>query len=239
MNDRDQRRYDALRRAQTFGVEQSGDFPGGSEGSTRFNNIGAVLGNIDAAKAGQAAGVGNASKVTLIDALRIDCRNIRRTATAIAQDEPGFDDDFPASQHNDASVLTTADAYLAKLELQPGASAPDKEAHAALVARFLAFELPATFVQDLRQDREAVDAAADQQEGKRQGSVEDTAAIGLHLAEGYKELRYANAIVHNKYSRVPEKLRAWKSAIHIERAPRRANKKETPTAGASGEPPKP
>jgi hypothetical protein len=40
----------------------------------------------------------------------------------------------------------------------------------------------------------------------------------------YKEIRALNAIMHNKYSRVPEKLRAWRSATHIERAPERQKK---------------
>jgi len=208
MNDRDQRRYDALKRGRIFGTEQSGDFAAGSAATTRVANIEAVLARIDKNKAAQAAGSGNASKVTLIDALRIDCRNIRRTAAALDEDEPGFADDFPAAEHNEASVLTTADAYLAKLELEPGADGPGKEANAALVARFVAHELPADFVQDLRADREAIDAADQHQEGKRQGSVGDTTAIGVELTEGYKELRYLNAIMHNKYSRSPEKLRA-------------------------------
>jgi hypothetical protein len=71
MNDRDQRHYHALKRAQTFGAEQSADFASDSEASTRLNNIETVLRKIDEAKAGQAAGSGNASKVALIDALRI------------------------------------------------------------------------------------------------------------------------------------------------------------------------
>ena len=33
-----------------------------------------------------------------------------------------------------------------------------------------------------------------------------------------------NAIMHNKYARNPEKLRAWQSASHIERAPQREKK---------------
>jgi hypothetical protein len=32
--------------------------------------------------------------------------------------------------------------------------------------------------------------------------------------------------MHNKCSRVPEKLRAWKSATHVERAPQRAKKND-------------
>ena len=119
MNDRDQRRYDAAQRVKTFGTENSADFAAGSEAQTRFAKLDTALGKVDAAKAGQAAGSGNASRVTLIDALRLDCRNIRRTASVLAEDQPGFADDFPASDHSDTSVLTTADAYLAKLEVQP------------------------------------------------------------------------------------------------------------------------
>jgi hypothetical protein len=135
-----------------------------------------------------------------------------------------FDDDFPASEHNDSSVLTTADAYFARLEAQPDDDAATQVAKTALVARFVAHELPPTFVADLRHDRDAIDAVSDSVEGKRQGSVEDTSVIGLGLTEAFKEIRYLNAIMHNKYSRVPEKLRTWKSATHIERAPLRAKK---------------
>jgi hypothetical protein len=35
--------------------------------------------------------------------------------------------------------------------------------------------------------------------------------------------------MHNKYTRVPDKLRAWKSASHVERAPQREKKPEAPT----------
>jgi hypothetical protein len=224
MNDRDTRRYDAAKRVQTFGVENRADFAAGSEAATRFANLDAALQKVDDAKAGQAAGSGNASKVTLIDSVRIDCGNIRRTAVSIAQDEPGFDDDFPASEHNDTSVLTVADAYLDKLEIQPTDDAATQAAKTALAARFIAHELPSTFVQDLRTDRDAMDAVSGQVEGKRQSTVEDTSVIGLALTEAFKQIRYLNAIMHNKYSRVPEKLRAWRSATHIERAPERAKK---------------
>jgi hypothetical protein len=224
MNDRDVRRYDAAKRVQTFGVENGADFAAGSEAKTRFANVDTALQKVDDAKAGQAAGSGNASKVTLIDSVRLDCGNIRRTAVALSQDDPGLADDFPAAEHNDTSVITTADAYLDKLEINPSDDAATQAAKTALAARFIAHELPATFVQDLRDDRDAIDAVSGQVEGKRQGGVEDTTVIGTGLTEIFKEIRYLNAIMHNKYSRVPEKLRAWKSATHIERAPQRAKK---------------
>jgi len=36
--------------------------------------------------------------------------------------------------------------------------------------------------------------------------------------------------MHNKYTRVPDKLRAWKSASHLERAPQREKKAESAPA---------
>jgi len=37
----------------------------------------------------------------------------------------------------------------------------------------------------------------------------------------HEEVNYLNAIMHNKYARHPEKLRAWQSASRVERAPQR------------------
>ena len=55
-----------------------------------------------------------------------------------------------------------------------------------------------------------------------------TAAVGRLIRDGMKEVNYLNAIIHNKYSRNAEKLRAWQSASHIERAPQRERKKIAP-----------
>jgi hypothetical protein len=46
-----------------------------------------------------------------------------------------------------------------------------------------------------------------------------------------------DAIMNNKYSRQPEKLRAWQSASRVERAPQREKKPASGTGGAT--PPKP
>jgi hypothetical protein len=54
--------------------------------------------------------------------------------------------------------------------------------------------------------------------------VENTDLIGQLLGEGNKEVKQLNAIMHNKYTRQPEKLRAWESASTIERAPQREKK---------------
>jgi hypothetical protein len=230
VNDQDIRRYDRARRAQTFGRENAADFTAGSQALTHFTALDAAIQTVDDAKAGQAAGTGNASKIALLDALTIDLRNVRRTAMAIAQDEPGFADAFPAAEHNDTSVITTADAYLAQFEIKPTDSPAVQAAKTALTARFVAHELPATFVADLRTDRDAVGTASGTVEGKRQDIVEDTGAIEVGLRAAAKAIRYLNAIIHNKYNRNPEKLRAWKSATHLERAPERKKKDQPPPA---------
>ena len=61
-------------------------------------------------------------------------------------------------------------------------------------------------------------------EGDREKSVGSTAAIDNLIAAGMKEVNYLNAIMPVKYARNAEKLRAWMSASHIERAPQREKK---------------
>ena len=67
--------------------------------------------------------------------------------------------------------------------------------------------------------------------------VESTAAIGRLVKAGMKEVNYLDAIVRNKYTRNADKIRAWESASHIERAPQREEKPVPPAGGAT--PPKP
>jgi len=79
-------------------------------------------------------------------------------------------------------------------------------------------------VQDLADDRAAIAAAQDAEESADNEGVESTAAIGRLIRAGMKEVTTLNAIMHNKYARQPDKLRAWQSASHIERAPQREKK---------------
>ena len=221
MNDRETRRYDMFGRVQTFGQQNAADFTPTSQASTRFGSVGRIIDDLDAAKAGQQGG-GNTAKSVLLDALRLDVQNIARTARAIDLDEPGFADNFrtPASP-SDADLLTTADAGLALLADATGDDAATLAAKAARRAKFVANELPAGFATDLAADRAAIAAAQDDQEGEREDNVESTAAVGRLIREGMKEVTYLNAIMHNKYTRNADKLRAWQSASHIERAPQR------------------
>ncbi len=223
MNDRETARYNMFGRVQTFGNDNTA----GSKATAHFTAIAQVVKDLDTAKAGQQGG-GATAKEVLLDALRLDIQNIGRTARAIAQDEPGFADNFPAvPSPGQAALITTADAYLIELK------------NAGVAAKFIANELPADFVKDLTDDRAAIDAAKDEVESDDNEGVQSTAAVGRLIKAGMKEVNYLDAIMHNKYARDGDKLRAWNSANHIERAPQREKTPSPPASGPSAVPTKP
>lgn len=212
MNDRETRRYQMFGRVDTFGKTNTADFAPAGEAAKRFTNIAKAITDLDAAKAGQQSGTATAKDV-LLDALRLDLQNVARTARAIEQDEPGLAAKYrlPDSPSQTA-LMTAADAVLLEVK------------KAGIAAKFIAHELPTDFVQDLTDDRAAIDAAEDVQESGDQTGVASTAAVGRLIREGMKEVNYLNAIIHNKYSRNAEKLRAWQSASHLERTAQREKK---------------
>jgi hypothetical protein len=137
MNDREARRHDMFGRVQTFGKANAADFAAGSKAAGHFARLAQIVADLDIEKARQNGGSATAKEV-LFDSLRLDLQSIARTARAIDAGEPGFADRFrsPANPTQKA-LLTAADAFAREL------------ADPAVVAKFLAYELPADFVADL------------------------------------------------------------------------------------------
>ena len=214
MNDRETRRYDMFGRVQTFGKDNTADFVAGSKAAGHFTTLAKVITDLETAKAGQDGGSATAKSV-LLDALRLDLQNVARTARAIDANEPGFADSYrlPDSPSQTA-LLTAADAVVLELA-QPG-----------IPAKFIAYEMPADFVQDLKDDIAAIRSADDDMESDDQSGVASTAAVGRLIKAGMAEVTQLDAIMRNKYARNTDKLRAWDSASHIERAPKREKKKD-------------
>ena len=226
MQDRDQRRYDRLTRVQTFGRQNTAEFAPGSKAKTHFPHVDTHLTGLDDAKAGQSPA--RVSKETLLDALVLDFKNIARTARAIALQENGFAAPYRIPDNpSEAAITTHADALLLIFEDQPADPAATKTTKAALRTRFIAYEMPGDFVEDLRADRAAVRAANQHNQGETQEGVENTSLIGQILGRAAADVQELDAIINNKYARQPEKLRAWQSASRTERAPQREKK---PTA---------
>lgn len=231
MNDRDTRRYEMFSRVRAFGLEHAADFAPGSKAAGHFAALNQILQSLDQARAAQRGDGSTASKAALLDALRLDLANINRTARAIAQTEPGFAAPFSRpEQRVQSEILASADVILTRLQVQPGDSAEVTAAKAALVAKFVAYELPADFVTQLAADRAAVVAAQGNQDTNHNAGVAGTAALGLQIENGLQEVAHLDAIMHNKYTREPEKLRAWRSASHTERAPQREKAAPQPAA---------
>ena len=172
------------------------------------------------------------SKETRLDALQLDLKNLARTARAIALQDPDFAAPYRLPDNpSEAATLTHADAVLLLLEDQPTDDGPTRDARIARRAKFAAYELPADFVAHLRADRDAITDATRHNQAEVQDGVGNTELVGRHLAAAALDVQELDAIMHNKYARQPEVLRAWLSASRVERAPQREPKPEPPAPG--------
>ena len=101
-------------------------------------------------------------------------------------------------------------------------------AKAALRAKFIAYELPADFVADLRADRDALDACNSGKHSDNLEGVQSTSAIDTLLSQAQAIITRLDAAIQNKYTRDPDKLAAWKSASRTERAAKKTAVPVTP-----------
>jgi hypothetical protein len=201
MNDHALRRSDRAFRVQTFGIANTADFAPGSKAALLFPALDSILEKLLGARVGQLRTP--AGKPALLDALFADFKDIARTSRAIALEESGFSSAayrFPAD-YTEASATTHADSLLTLLE-----------GDAVLSAKFIAFEMPAGFVTDLRTDHDVLDGSNSGKHSDNLEGVESTAAIETLLGEAQYLITRLDTLMHNKYSRNPDKLLAWKSA---------------------------
>ena len=232
MNDKIRVRFEAFERMVAFGRKYAGRFAAGSVALLRFANLGQKVAGLTDQKAKQGH-ISATPKSVLIDAVRLDVQNITRTARAIGQEELGFADYFrPPKTDTDGDVLSAADAILLNLVPAPTDSPAVVTEKAARVAKFVAHELPATFVTDLTTARAAVDTAEEGLDESVGGGVNATGAVERLCAEAMVEVKFLDAIMHNKFATEADVLREWMSAHHIERLPKGKDAKpstSTPT----------
>lgn len=220
MNDRITRHYNAFTRITAYGTSNAAAFGVKSALPGYFTELGALLKKMDDAKAGQ---LGGGADVTagLLAAVQDDLQSIGRIARSLDDVHPRLKDKFPTVGTTEQSILTTADAYLKELEILPTDNAATKTAKTDLADVFIAHEMPETFVEDLRADRDAVKPAGDAAKNKGTEKVEDTAALDLFSHQGMRIRGRIVAALKAKYARQQDKLAAALSATHVERAPER------------------
>ena len=157
MNDRELCRADRLDRVIVFGDDNGADFAAASKATQGFTRLRAIQSALNQAKIGQQVPTGRTALEVLFDALRLDLQNIARTARSIAQEQPGFADAFRLPDPpTDTALLATADAYISHLAAADDEAAAIKTRKAAMVAAFIAHELPADFVAHLGADAKAI-----------------------------------------------------------------------------------
>lgn len=228
MDDNNIRRLNRATRVKTFGITYAADFAAGSKAAALFLELNPVVTRLNEATVGQLrTPVG---KTELIAALLLDFKDIARTSRAIKIDQPAFAD--AAYRHPATSVekpvTTHADSLLKLFEddTRPVADGGDTPvqltAKALLRADFIAYELPADFVADLRADRDALDACNSGKHSDNLEGVESTSAIDTLLGQAQAIVTRLDAAIQNKYSRDPDKLAAWKSASRTERPAKKA-----------------
>ena len=228
MDDRNIRRFERATRVQTFARDNAADFTPGSRAAGLLLELDPIVLALTEARVGQLRGV--VGKPVLIDALSLDFKDIARTARAIKLDDPTFpDDDYrhPATSV-EIPVTTHADSLLSLLEDQAADTPAQLTAKAALRAKFIAYEIPADFVEDLRNDRDALDDCNSDKHSDNLEGVESTSSIDTLLLNAHAIVTRLDAAIQNKYSRDPDKLAAWKSASRVERAAKKAASPVTP-----------
>jgi hypothetical protein len=228
MNDNERRTYGMFVRAQQFFSTHDADFATGSLGKQLIAELGATINEIDQHTTTQASSDGSyrqgtTSRSEARAALYDDLEAINRTAETM-DGEPGLDEKFSLpARGNDQNCLSAARAFLA--DALP------------LKAQFIAHELPATFLEDLQEDIQAMEEAINDQAGGRANRVNAGAAIDDAIEKGRVITRKLDALVSNKYRNAPATLAEWASVSHIERAPRRRSGPSVPTPGPTGSAP--
>ncbi len=222
MNHHEARRYDMFRRVRDFGAAHAADFPANSLGSTLFAAISATVAEIDHVTSARTSSVGASrqgteSKELARETLLDDMEAITITARAIALDNHGLENKFRIPRNaSDLGVLTAARAFL--VDATP------------LAAEFTRREMPADFLDDLRQSISDMEQAMTERNHHRESGVGATVALGEVIARGMKEVKQLNAVVHNRYRNDAAKLAAWVSASHTERPKRKAGQSDQPPA---------
>ena len=220
MQARIKRRYDKFTRETAFFDVNQGDFLITSPVRPHVAALKQIVLGMDTAKAGQGGGTALPKEI-LLNALQLDLGLIRGLAIAFDLDEPGFLKRFPLAENNETSIMTTADTYLVELAIGPTDTPAQAAAKTALVARFVAHELAADFVDELQVDLQWIQGKDTEFDDSNVEGVENTAALGRLSKDGMKASVYLDAIMQVKYKGNSDKLRGWESASHLERAPKK------------------
>jgi hypothetical protein len=184
--------------------------------------LGTVITNLDDLVAAEESNrgakfSGTASREDARDNLREMVEAIVRTARAIGEDKPGFDEAYRMPRQGSDRDLVDQALGIAQI------AAPNK-------ADFISHAMPADFLEDLDEAIATLQKTmTDQSEGKA-GVKSAGVSIDETVARGMAYRRQMNAVVRNFFRDNPAVLAEWETAYHIEKAP---TKKKGPPPSSS------
>jgi hypothetical protein len=219
MNDTDHNVYQAIVRSTRFGVIHAAAFPGTSHASADFALLPPIIsgiGHVDF-QPGIPASSATAAKAALFDELWEDLKAISNTARTIARTEPGFSTGFRLGDDNQREILATATSFLGQLQ------------DPAIVAKFVAFDIPADFVTDLQADLTAITGKAADQTDDAMEATGETARVRALIQQGREILKRLDTSVRNRFRNDSQILAEWRTASRI---PRRGEKVPEPPTPA-------
>lgn len=213
--------FEAVTRVKPFAVTHADAFPPTSKAATDFARVGTLIKEIGAPgqQVGSPASPATLAKIALLDEVWEDLKNIAKTARSIDKKEPGTATSFKLPKVTQRKIVKTATDFLENLD------------DPALVAKFVAYSLPADFVSNLQDDIEAIEKLGGEQDDDEQEASGDTARIRALIKEARELLKSLDTSVTNRFGRDPEIMAQWKAAARIHRAPRRA--RQAPAEGES------
>lgn len=222
MNDKQRLRYERLARGHSYGAEHAADFPQTGKGAQAHTRLGEAIADADKHDTDsitnqrtrqQNTGHRQAGR----EALQASLTAISGTADTIALDHPEVRDAFrrPRGKLSDQTLLGTARSFAA-------AALP-------LKARFIEYDMPADFLEQLDAHIDSFEEAMSGQTSSAGARVAANAALEDALKRGEQELEKLETAVRNKFRDDPARLAAWESARRLERTPRtRKTTDETP-----------
>ena len=197
-----------LVRVRLFGKKYEVEFPADSIAGRAFAIIAVILGELDGLSEVQQRSIGEGQRVRKLArqvlVRRLDA--VTRTARAIGQEQPGFDNPFRLSRPMTDHVLLTSAAVFAG----------EAQAEAAKAA-FIARKLPPTFIEDLRAAAAQLQAAIETCNTATRERTQASVGIQAAFDKAAPVLRELDAIVRNHFAGDPDVLGAWEQLRHVTR----------------------
>jgi hypothetical protein len=210
--------YEMLARVSAFGERHAERFPPGTMGRRLFATVVKCVEDVAreaaAARRGQARGA-TAPNMEAWKALRVQVEAVRRTARALALDEPGFDQKFRLPRGNNAAHLLTASRSFAQL-------ATDR------ASDFAAHGLSAAFLDDLALCIDRFEKALRDRSASRSARVGANASLKASIEAGLRAVRRLDAVVPNVLGDNPKAIAAWRTARRVGRTVRRPRQEARP-----------